>query len=267
MKFNNKCSFCGNQKFLEIFKNLDNDPYLKLISKNYAKKNTYWLKCKNCDVFFQNPMLEENDLKILYKKNYRKSEQSKKSRESLFNKVISYPHKKSENLKKINIIRRYLPVSGKLLDVGCGMGAFLFCIKKKIPKLNLTGLEVSAKNIKYLENYDINLINGFFIKQKKQFDVITCLQVLEHVFDLNKFITNLKNSLKKNGKLVIEVPHVIDFKKLKRNHIRFYSPHLRYFPEKFLIQLFKKYKFKKIYSKKIITVRKRNNLLIIFKKI
>ena len=38
MKFNNKCSFCGNQKFLEIFKNLDNDPYLKLISKNYAKK-------------------------------------------------------------------------------------------------------------------------------------------------------------------------------------------------------------------------------------
>ena len=90
--------------------------------------------------------------------------------------------------------------------------------------------------------------------------------MLDHVFDLNKFIINLKNSLKKNGKLVIEVSHVIDFKKLKRNHIRFYSPHLRYFPEKFLIQLFKKYKFRKIYSKKVITVRKRNNCLIILKK-
>ena len=93
-------------------------------------------------------MLEEKDLKILYKKDYRQSEQSKKSRESLFNKVISYPHKKSENLKKINILKRYFPVSGKLLDVGCGMGAFLFCIKKKIPKLNLTGLEVNTKKIK-----------------------------------------------------------------------------------------------------------------------
>ena len=53
MKFNNKCSFCGNQKFLEIFKNLDNDPYLKLISKNYAKKIHIGQNVKTVMYFFK----------------------------------------------------------------------------------------------------------------------------------------------------------------------------------------------------------------------
>lgn len=44
------------------------------------------------------------------------------------------------------------------------------------------------------------------MKYKEEFDIILCLNVLEHVYDFQKAIDNMYKALKKNGTVVIAVP-------------------------------------------------------------
>jgi SAM-dependent methyltransferase len=41
---------------------------------------------------------------------------------------------------------------------------------------------------------------------KSRYDIVLCLNVLEHVYDFQTAVDNLHKSLKKNGKLVVAVP-------------------------------------------------------------
>lgn len=44
------------------------------------------------------------------------------------------------------------------------------------------------------------------MKHQEEFDIILCLNVLEHVYDFQKAIDNMYKALKKNGTAVIAVP-------------------------------------------------------------
>lgn len=51
------------------------------------------------------------------------------------------------------------------------------------------------------KNIDVTKMNN-----KNEYDVIICLNVLEHVFDFNAAISNIYEALKPNGKLFLAVP-------------------------------------------------------------
>jgi 2-polyprenyl-3-methyl-5-hydroxy-6-metoxy-1,4-benzoquinol methylase len=87
----------------------------------------------------------------------------------------------------------------KVLDIGFGAGHGLIKIAKKANKI--TGLEVDKKALIYVQQtiksesldfIDLKLFNGYEIPfNDNSFDVVTCIDVIEHVRDYRKFITEL----------------------------------------------------------------------------
>lgn len=101
---------------------------------------------------------------------------------------------------------------GKLLDVGCGTGDFLFAAKNN--GWNVTGIEPNkkARSIANKKNNNTVFDNTELKKLKENsFDVITLWHVLEHLPNLENDIQIFKKLLKPKGTLIIAVPNYKSF--------------------------------------------------------
>jgi SAM-dependent methyltransferase len=97
---------------------------------------------------------------------------------------------------------------GNLLDVGAGTGAFLHHMKEH--GWITDGVEPDNDAISLAaKRYDLSLkpSSALFTLPEKYFDAITLWHVLEHVHDLNAYITQLKKLCKPGGKIFIAVPN------------------------------------------------------------
>ena len=93
----------------------------------------------------------------------------------------------------------------KILDIGCGGGL----ISEPMARLggNVTGIDASEKNIKIasLHSNENNLKITYLNKspeqldEKEKFDIILNLEVVEHVDNLDLYLSSCNNLLKKNG--------------------------------------------------------------------
>ncbi|MDP3360015.1 MAG: class I SAM-dependent methyltransferase [Lutibacter sp.] len=157
--------------------------------------------------------------------------------------------KKHALSNKLKLINSFKTADKNLLDVGCGTGDFLLICKNNGWKV--TGVEPNAKAKIFAENKlngksaseiypKINQINN-----EAQFDVITLWHVLEHVPNLEAYISTLKKLLKPNGVLIVAVPN---FKSYDAHHYKqfwaaFDVPrHLWHFSKKSIHLLFEKHK-------------------------
>lgn len=99
-------------------------------------------------------------------------------------------------------------VSGSLLDVGCGTGAFL---REMIDAgWHANGLEPDAgarAKAKELHNVNPQPSEQLFKLSPGFYDAITMWHVLEHVHDLQGYMAQLKKLLAPKGKLFIAVPN------------------------------------------------------------
>ncbi len=146
---------------------------------------------------------------------------------------------------KLNIIQHFHVEKGTLLDIGAGTGHFLDLAQKN--KWIVTGIEpnlgartmAAEKGISFAENIQ-SLANN-------SFDVITMWHVLEHVYDLDEQIKELKRVLKPDGVLVIAVPNFRSFD--ARYYKRFWAAydvprHLWHFSKKSIKLLFQEKQMK-----------------------
>ena len=92
----------------------------------------------------------------------------------------------------------------RILDVGCGGG--ILCEPLSRLGADVTGIDTNEKAIKVakehakIKNLKINYINAELSQVEKcSFDIITCMEVLEHVENVNQIISISNNILKKNG--------------------------------------------------------------------
>lgn len=99
-----------------------------------------------------------------------------------------------------------------VLDAGCGEGYGSYLLAGAAAKV--TGIDVSQEAIghakeKYvrqnLEYQVMDAINMDFMDDS--FDVIVCFQVIEHLNNTLKFLTEIKRVLKKNGYAIIGTPN------------------------------------------------------------
>ena len=87
-----------------------------------------------------------------------------------------------------------------VLEVGCGTGIYPIRNKEMFKDLKYTGIDFSKTNIEYCKNnskYDF--ISGDFIKMEidTKYDLVFSHAVVDHVYDIDMFITNLIKSCKK----------------------------------------------------------------------
>lgn len=114
----------------------------------------------------------------------------------------------SFNLIRLEYIKKNSPknsLSGlSILDIGCGGG--ILCEPLSRLGAEVTGIDSNEKAIKVakehakVKNLKINYINTELSKiERSSFDVITCMEVLEHVENVSRIISVSNNILKKNG--------------------------------------------------------------------
>lgn len=97
-----------------------------------------------------------------------------------------------------------------LCDVGSGYGFFLDEAQKNGVKV--FGIEPSRQLVHYA--FQKHVIKSFlgtleeYVKEnREQFDVVTCIHVIEHVTEPKKFISDLLRLVKPGGILFIETPN------------------------------------------------------------
>jgi len=69
---------------------------------------------------------------------------------------------------------------------------------------------------------------------KKEFDIILCNNVLEHIFDFKKAIENIYGALKSNGILILLVPGLYPLHDEPNDYWRFTEHSLRNLLQKFV---------------------------------
>ena len=185
-------------------------------------------------VTFPKPNLEE--LPSYYESEDYISHSDKKT--GLFSMI--YQFVRGFTLKnKLNIIEQFQSNKGTLLDIGAGTGHFLDLAQKN--KWKVTGIEPNDGAKKIASEKGISFMDNVESIESNSFDVITMWHVLEHVYDLEEQIHQLKRVLKKNGTLIIAVPNFrsYDAKYYKRFWAAFDAPrHLWHFSKKSIKKLF-----------------------------
>ena len=100
--------------------------------------------------------------------------------------------------------------SGVLLDLGCSSGAFLESMRSASWRLH--GIEMSTETAKTAEARSGAQVFigdiGDAPFPPASFDVITCFDVLEHVYDPRLVVTKVSKWLKPNGIFYVLVPNV-----------------------------------------------------------
>jgi 2-polyprenyl-3-methyl-5-hydroxy-6-metoxy-1,4-benzoquinol methylase len=105
-----------------------------------------------------------------------------------------------------------LPVhSTTVLDVGCGCGQLLNEIKKVFPDARLEGVDFSPESIRVARKLSpaavFDVLSIFELeKLGRQFDLVLCTEVLEHLEDADLAMEKLVGRCQHGGTLVITVP-------------------------------------------------------------
>jgi 2-polyprenyl-3-methyl-5-hydroxy-6-metoxy-1,4-benzoquinol methylase len=186
------CPFCASSDF---------EPYEKFGSE---LQYTYVI-CSNCTLVYQSPRpkYDQHFIDAAYAEYYQFAENLELSdvadvRESsvkMFKKeieqLIKYDHKRTA-----------------VLDIGSGMGTFLFAAKKYYK--TVIGLDVSEQMAAFVEK---KLGVKIFVQQFEDFNyvdrfsLIHMSHVLEHIPDPNYWLQKAKQMLDMDGILVINVPN------------------------------------------------------------
>jgi 2-polyprenyl-3-methyl-5-hydroxy-6-metoxy-1,4-benzoquinol methylase len=98
---------------------------------------------------------------------------------------------------------------GKILDIGAGTGDFLVVVKND--GWQITGIEPNAKAKEIAINKGVSFAESLSALESHSFDIITMWHVLEHVPNLDEYLTELKRLIKPTGTIVIAVPNFKSF--------------------------------------------------------
>jgi 2-polyprenyl-3-methyl-5-hydroxy-6-metoxy-1,4-benzoquinol methylase len=150
------------------------------------------------------------------------------------------------------------PISG--LEIGSGIGWWLETCKNH--NISCIGIEPEKNFEAYHNENKLSVIYDFYPLTKnkldKKFDFIIFNDVLEHIADIHSLIWALDQNLKEDGIIIINLPlstgifyrsatffHKIGVRSFLERmwQFSFHSPHMHYFNEKNIKQLFDRYGF------------------------
>ena len=170
----------------------------------------YFLICKNCLLIKNNTELPNSKLTDYYKNNYNKKNYSAEHN-LIFDRML-IPSKFRIDL--INNKGIKFSAGEKLLEIGPGSGSMLYLFEKM--NLSTFAIEPDLDAVNWLKNnFKAKIFNTFFNdwvtnkdKYKEiKFDWVVITHVLEHLKEPRQFLSQIKNGLNKNGKVLIEIPN------------------------------------------------------------
>jgi len=117
------------------------------------------------------------------------------------------------------------PGANKIADVGCGDGAVLKEVRRNFPTAKLDGYDMTERGILLSKAMvpDVDFYADDFENSVGGYDVVLCIETLEHISDENipKFVKTLKSKVRPGGTLIVTVPSVN--LPLTKKHYRHYT--------------------------------------------
>lgn len=167
---------------------------------------------------------------------------------------------------------RFVPGTNNLLDVGCGNGVITQFVNNKVKYIY--GIDNSKQRLRDAKRLGVITKLVDLDKQKipfksKFFDCITCLDVIEHVYDPQRLVNELHRVLKRNGRLILSTPNIRfsdhllmlvikgRFPKTSLDPSLYDGGHIHFFTYKDIHSLLKQAGFTKVKDEEIINKGKR----------
>ena len=150
------------------------------------KGGELWI-CSDCGSMFRHPTLSASDYISLYEKLPSTVWVGSEEKRNDFSKIYAY-------LKN--------HIGGSILDVGCYTGDFLAGLSDSFEKF---GVEPSDSASKSAAAKGITVLGTTLedVDPNKVFDVVVAIDVIEHVLDVEIFLTRALASVRGNGLLII----------------------------------------------------------------
>jgi SAM-dependent methyltransferase len=121
--------------------------------------------------------------------------------------------------------RRFFAPGDRVLDVGCGSGAFA----KDHPPANYLGLEFTAGSIAQARARGLTVrqqgVEEYAATAPERHDVVGAFQVLEHVADQGGFISACVAVCRPGGRIIFSTPNADAFVNAAKNVVLNYPPH------------------------------------------
>ena len=209
-----RCILCNSEKSLSlVFKGW---PY-------------YYLKCNSCDLIFVGNFPSERSYRLLAKNShFGRHQMIKKTNWQDWQnwKIETY-----RNLELFNFEKTLQEKEKQVLEIGCAEGRQLDILQKR--GWQVLGVEPNKYSAQECKNLGLDVLNEYFENialPNRSFDLVIATHTLEHSGSPHTFIQKVFQSLKDNGRLVLEVPLTIDTTN---------AEHLFYFCGKSLAKLLK----------------------------
>jgi len=215
-----------------------------------GNKKQHFYKCGICQIVYLYPIKSKKNENKFYKDGFESFMNERSKNEIKWDDPHNHSlSNKKEFLRRKKFLNFNTLKNKKILEIGSSSGFMLTPLKKN--NNDLYGIEPSFEFRKYTNKKGIKTfqnINDLLKMHKNSFDLIIHYYVLEHIDDPIKFLKNSMKLLKKNGKIIFEVPNVNDplitFLKTKEFDNFYWSVvHHWYFSPFTLGNLLKKNKF------------------------
>lgn len=189
-----KCKLCGSTT----------------IAVKYNLEQFDVVTCMDCDLVFLSNVPAQDKIAGEYTADYYMQRE-----EYYFGNIIADPQHGRWNgnlddfVDGLNVLSRFFPKPGKLLDVGCGIGIFLKLAKKA--GWQVTGLDISPYSAEYArQRFDLDVYSGQLVKRNfpsDAFDVVTLWDTFEHMADPFAELKEIYRILKTEGILLLDTPN------------------------------------------------------------
>lgn len=190
-----KCNLCGSDQSTPFIERRD---LLVFLPGEFTM-----VKCDNCGLVYENPRPVAESWSAIYPDEYEPYTDLAET-SSLRRIANAYGHR-----KKIKWIEKFQN-GGKICDVGCANGDFLFEVQKD-NKWNAFGVEPSESAAKLAKARNLRIETGFLGEdtfEGEKFDVVTMWNVIEHLGDPLATLRQINRKLNPRGWLVFTTPIV-----------------------------------------------------------
>ena len=220
-----KCIVCDNQQSFGLF--------LKA-----RRHHPNYYRCKKCGFIFAYPQI---------KVNYEFLSFTSITRNEYYSRRESY-------LIRYEIFKNFLPQdTHSVLDIGAGNGMFLNFMKEK--GFKVFGIEPSTEAAKFAkETFQVSMANLKLeeidiIKHSELYDIVTLFNTFEHMSNPDQAIVKIRNMLKDNSILVLELPNIFTIQSFLSHGLwhHFELCHNWFFNKKTITQFLKKHNFEVLY--------------------
>lgn len=189
-----ECNLCGGG---------DHQLVLRGTDRVHGAGGTYsFLRCRGCGLLFLDPLPTQEALAAAYPPDYACYRQGPGNPWSELAFRVGLR-------RLVRAVERVRPAPGKLLDVGCGTGAFLEAMRAR--GWEVWGVEPHPGAAAQCRARGLEVLQAEFSSGQwppGTFDVITMWHVLEHVPDPRGFLGAAAQVLREGGWLVVTVPQV-----------------------------------------------------------